>query len=176
MDLLVPLMRLDLSVGEDLKRLAAEGISIKRAHPVNSGAVYDFVEENFSKGWRNEVGACFAHPVPTCYIAVKDKKVIGFAAYEATAPDFFGPIGVKAEERKKHIGVVLSRLCFASMREMGYGYAIIGWAAHSAHEFYAKQFGAIDIPDSEPENSVYANLMQLDADPFLPAGKAENAE
>lgn len=173
MDLLVPLYRLDLSVEEDLKRLAAEGISVKRAHPVNSGAVYDFVEENFSKGWRNEVGACFAHPVPTCFIAVKDKKVIGFAAYEATAPDFFGPVGVKAEERKKHVGAVLSRLCFASMKEMGYGYAIIGWAAQSAHEFYAKQFGAIDIPDSGPENSVYANLVQVDASPLMRRAEEE---
>ena len=171
MDMLVALYRADFPVEEDIRRLAAEGISIRRAHPVNLGVLQEYVETAFSAGWKWEVTHCFSHPSPTCYIAVKDKKIIGFAAYEATAPDFFGPIGVSAEYRRKGIGTVLSRLCFRSMKEMGYGYAIIGWAAQSARHFYRTQFGAVDIADSEPENSVYANLIQVDADPYLPAAE-----
>ena len=176
MDMLVPLYRADLSVDDDLKRLAAEGISVRRVHSVNLGQLQEFVETTFSAGWKNEVTHCFSHPNPTCYIAVKERKIIGFAAFEATAPDFFGPIGVAAEFRKKGIGTVLSRLCFRSMKEMGYGYAIIGWAAQSAQHFYRTQFGAMDIADSGPENSVYAQLLQIDADPFLPKTPTDGAE
>jgi hypothetical protein len=43
------------------------------------------------------------------------------------------------------------------MWEMGYAYAIIGWADEPA-PFYEKTVGAIPIPDSHP--AIYKNLVR----------------
>ena len=48
------------------------------------------------------------------------------------------------------------------MREQGYGYAIIGWTAKDAIPFYQKEAGAVLIENSEPENSIYSNMIEFD--------------
>lgn len=161
-DLLCRLYENDIDPQPEISRLRAHGIEIKRAHPVNKTAILDFIEQEFSSGWRNEAEHCFSHCFTTMYIAVKEKKVIGFACYEATGRDFFGPVGVKSEYRRMHIGLALSKCCLNSMKEMGYAYAVIGWAAHGAFDFYKQHLGAVEIPDSEARNSIYRNLLQVD--------------
>ena len=52
-------------------------------------------------------------------------------------------------------GLLLS--CLHSMWEMGYAYAIIGWADEAA-AFYEKTVGAIAIPGSHP--AIYQNLIR----------------
>ena len=52
------------------------------------------------------------------------------------------------EERGKGIGKALLLCCLHSMREMGYGYAIIGSIGPQA--YYEKCVGAMLIPDSTP--------------------------
>ncbi|MFR3259058.1 MAG: hypothetical protein ACLTRS_18385 [Lachnospiraceae bacterium] len=42
--------------------------------------------------------------VPKCFIAVEDKKVIGFACYDSSAKGFFGPIGVHPGLSWKNVG------------------------------------------------------------------------
>lgn len=54
------------------------------------------------------------------------------------------------------MGTVLLLKCLLDMREMGYGYAIIG-AASDAIEFYSKVVGATIIPDSYP--GIYSRMI-----------------
>lgn len=161
-DLICRLYERDFSVTAAEAHLKEEGISFKRAHPVDKARILNFVGETFSDGWRNECEHSFSYPFPTCYIAVKDKAVIGFACFEATGRGFFGPIGIAPEFRRKRIGDTLTRLCLNSMKEMGYAYAIIGWASTGARPFYTEGFGAVEIPESEPRNSIYRNLINVD--------------
>ncbi len=156
--------------------LKAEGIHIVKALSPDKHRVIPFIK-TFSEGWGSECEAAFANNPHTIYIAVKDKKVIGFAAYDATARGFFGPTGVDPEYRRKGIGRVLMVKCFNSMKEMGYGYAIIGWAAKSAVKFYQEYAGAQIIEDSFP--GVYGRLVNVVGQPpreEKPAPVAETAE
>jgi len=84
----------------------------------------------------------------SCFIAVQDGKIIGFACYDVTAKGFFGPTGVTAEARGQGVGRALLLATLHGLAEMGYAYAIIGGAGPV--DFYRKAVGAIEIEGSEP--------------------------
>jgi predicted N-acetyltransferase YhbS len=95
----------------------------------------------------------------SCYIASKDKRIVGFACYNATAKGVFGPLGVAEEERGRGVGEALLRSCMISMREIGYAYAVIGWT--DAVKFYEKAVGATVIENTPPETTIYQNLIHM---------------
>ena len=95
-----------------------------------------------------ECDVCFSRPAVSCFIATRGKEILGYACYDATAPDFFGPTSVLDTERGKGIGRALLLRCLAAMRAEGYGYAIIGGVGPA--QFYEKCVGAVLIPDSSP--------------------------
>lgn len=138
------------------EKLRASGISIKRALAANRAVIRAFVTERFGAQWAEECDSGILRG--GCYIAVKDKQVIGFAAYDGLFPDFFGPTGVAEEMRGFGIGKALLLRCLYSMKEKGYRYAIIGWTG--PQEFYAKVCGATVIPDSIPGS--YSDLVQVE--------------
>lgn len=139
-------------------KLKEQGVTFKRAMPPDLSQVLNFVRENFTEGWVNEVtvGMIKNH----VWIAVKDKKVIGFACYDTTMPDFFGPTGVQPDLRGLGIGKALLLRALLSMKEMGYAYAIIGWTGPA--KFYEKCVGATIIPDSIPHS--YRNMVGVDGE------------
>lgn len=104
--------------------------------------------------------AAFANNPVTCYIATREKELIGFACYEATARNFFGPMAVLESERKKGVGKALLLKALESMRELGYAYAIIGWPTKSAVDFYKKCVNAILI--DEKSSCVYKRMIEID--------------
>jgi GNAT superfamily N-acetyltransferase len=154
-DLLVKLYTLP-DARELREALALDGIEIKRALAPEKHHVLAWVGEKFSKGWASECDAAFAHAPCSCFIAVKDAKIIGFACYDATARGFFGPIGVDEDLRKAGLGKALLIRTLEAMREAGYGYAVIGWAGPV--NFFAKTVGATVIEGSEP--GVYKNMIK----------------
>ena len=104
--------------------------------------------------------AAFSNNPITCYIAVREKELIGFACYEATARNFFGPMAVLESERKKGVGRALLLKSLESMRELGYAYAVIGWPAKSAVSFYKRCVDAIMI--DEKSSGVYKRMIDID--------------
>ena len=155
-DMLVRLYDMPEINGEG--RLAEEGITIKRAMPLDKDEILEFVAKNFWNKWVNECEQAIFNQPSSCYIAVKDKKILGFACYDATALGFFGPTGVAEDQRDKGIGKALLGKCLLSMKEKGYGYAIIGWV-EDAVGFYEKAANATIIEGSLPEKSVFKNLI-----------------
>lgn len=154
-DMLVKLYDLKPNI-EEIEEFTHRGITFKRALPPNKHKIIDYVKNTFNINWANECEVTFSNKPVSCFIAVKDKKVIGFACYEATAKGFFGPMGVTEEFRGSGIGRILLLKCLLSMREEGYGYAIIGWV-DDAINFYKKTVNAIAIEDSFP--GVYSRLI-----------------
>ena len=134
-DMLVKLYNIPNSY-EIEKKLSEEGIKIKKALAPDRSRIIDFSRACAKEDYSDEVTAAFSNNPITCYIATKEKKIIGFACYEATAKDFFGPMAVLENERKKGIGKALLLKSLESMQELGYAYAIIGWPAKSAVDFY----------------------------------------
>lgn len=89
-------------------------------------------------------------------MALKEQQLCGFAVYEATSRNFFGPFGVATDVRDQHIGAALLLASLHAMRSEGYVYAIIGGAGPVA--FFDKVIGAIPIPDSEP--GIYRGILR----------------
>ena len=155
-DMLVKLYEIDDGAALALeKALAAEGILLKRALPPDLMRVTGFVREQFGDGWANECAAGLLRN--GCWIAVKDKRVVGFACFEATMPDYFGPTGVLESLRGRGIGKALLLKSLISLRERGYAYAIIGWAG--PQDFYQKCVGATPIEGSIPKS--YHNMVEV---------------
>jgi len=146
-DMLVRLYALP-DVQGTLDALAAEGIVVRRAQPWELSAVRRFIEEHFSRGWADETTLGFARQPISVFVAQEGTRMVGFAAYECTARNFFGPMGVDEACRKRGIGAALTLACLHALRDMGYGYAIIG--AAGPEDFYAKVCGAEPIADSKP--------------------------
>jgi GNAT superfamily N-acetyltransferase len=154
MDMLVKLYELPAS-DEMVSRLAEAGISIRRALPPEKHKVLDWIRDNFSEAWASETDVAFARQPASCFIAIQDKRLLGFACHDATCKNFFGPTGVEPEARGKGIGVALLLACLEAMRHQGYGYAIIGGVGPA--DFYTKTVGAIPIDGSRP--GIYRGLL-----------------
>lgn len=154
-DLLVKLYELPTSA-QVLETLRAEGIEIRRAIGPEKHAIVEWAEKTFSRSWASECDVALSAQPVTCFIAVKEKQVIGFACYDATLKGFFGPIGVDESVKKKGLGKALLIRTLEAMRDAGYGYAAIGWAGPV--EFFSKTVGATVIEGSEP--GVYKNLVK----------------
>ncbi len=158
-DMLVKLYDIPFSYALE-ERLSEEGIRIKKALAPDRSRIIEFSKICAKDDYSDEVSAAFCNNPITCYIATKEKKIIGFACYEATAKNFFGPMAVLDSERKKGVGKALLLRSLGSMQELGYAYAIIGWPAKSAVEFYKKCAGAVMIDESS--SGVYKRMIEID--------------
>ena len=139
-----------------LDRLNDESVNIRRAQPFEITPVREFIEQNFSVAWADEISVGFANQPVSVVIATREAKVIGFAGYECTRRAFFGPTGVIESERGRGIGKALLISALWGLRELGYVYGVIGDAGPV--EFYREAVDAIVIPDSEP--GIYADLLK----------------
>ena len=135
--------------------LRAQGVICRRAESYERSATLEFVKQHFPN-WADELLAGFAHVPPTVYIATRDRAVLGFACYNVTRPDYFGPTGVDKRERARGIGKVLLLQCLEALRAEGYAYAIIGGVGPAA--FYEKAVGATIIEHSEP--GIYGDMVR----------------
>ncbi len=157
-DLLVPLYR--LPPRPDEAALRAQGIVLRRANTFELSRVCEFIRTHFSQGWADEAAVTFGRQPLTCFLAVVEGQIAGFAAYDSTRRGFFGPTGVDPALRGKGLGRALLLASLWGLFDMGYAYGVIG--AAGPVEFYRKAVGAIVIPDSAPHASpgVYADLLK----------------
>jgi GNAT superfamily N-acetyltransferase len=155
-DLLVRLY--DLPAFEATAKVAAAGIEVRRALAPERDVVLDWIRPRFFSGWVAEAAMAMSHLPVTCWIAVKDRKLFGFACHDATARGFFGPTGVDEAARHQGIGEALLIATLSGMREAGYGYAVIG--DPGPVEFYKKRLDALEIPGSEP--GIYRGMLRAD--------------
>ena len=154
-DMLVRLYDLP-DVVEEEKKLNATGIRIKRPIAPEKHAVVQWVRENFSELWASEVDVAFSHSPVSCLIAYEGPIITGFACYDTTCKNFFGPTGVSEKYRGRSIGKILLIKVLEAMKNAGYAYAIIGGVG--PHEYYEKTVGAVLIKGSE--RSVYQDLIK----------------
>jgi hypothetical protein len=153
-DMLVRLYAIP-SVEGALAVCAERGVTIRRALSPERPAVVDWVRTHFA-GSAAEVESAFAQAPVTCFLALRNDDILGFACYDVTCPNFFGPEGVATPERGRGIGRGLLLCALHAQRARGYAYAIIGGVGPA--QFYEKTVGAIAIPGSTP--GVYAGLVR----------------
>jgi len=152
-DMLVRLYDLPDSSGL-YRDVESRGVTLRRARAFEKHTVAEFARR-FSPKWASEVEVAVTRQPVTCFIATRDKAILGFACYESTARGFFGPTGVIEEARGLGIGKALLFKTLEGLREMGYAYGIIGGVGPK--EFYAKACGATEIPGSDP--GIYGDIL-----------------
>ena len=105
-DMLVSLLHLPQA--QDLyDSLEQKGIRIQRAMTPDKLYVVKWVKDHFGAGFAGECDASFSHHPVSCFLAVQDRRILGFACYNATYPDFFGPTAVLESQRGSGIGKAL---------------------------------------------------------------------
>lgn len=154
-DMLVRLTELP-DITEKENQLAREKIIFRRPIPPEKSFVRDWVMEQFGVYWANEVEASFSYLPVNCFVAQQENNLLGFACFEATAKNFFGPTGTLESRRGRGIGKVLLIKSLLALREMGYAYAIIGGVGPA--DFYKSTVDAKVIEGSEI--SIYKNLLR----------------
>jgi GNAT superfamily N-acetyltransferase len=154
MDMLVKLYELPNSQTV-YERVQQAGITMRRALAPEKHHVTTWVRKNFSEAWASEVDVAFSRQPVSCFIAIQQGKIVGFACHDATCLNFFGPTGVEPNARKSGIGAALLFACLEAMKQQGFGYAIIGGVGPAA--FYSKTVGAVAIEGSEP--GIYRGLL-----------------
>jgi GNAT superfamily N-acetyltransferase len=140
-------------------RQAAQGIALRKPIGPERDLVSSWVGSTFGAHWASEVGTAFGNRPLSCFVALQDRTLIGFACYDATALGFFGPGGVAEAYRGRGTGAALLLSCLLDMKLKGYGYAIIGDAGPTA--FYQKTVDAIEIPGSTP--GLYRGMLRTGA-------------
>ena len=136
-----------------IARATEHGVVVRRPEARERDLVVDWVRTTFSAGWAAECAVAFSTRPPSCFIAMRDGAPIGFACHDCTRRNFFGPAGVREEERGHGIGAALTLATLSAMRDAGYAYAIVGGVGPVA--FYEKVAGAVAIAGSTP--GIYAS-------------------
>jgi len=125
-----------------------QGINIRKPVGPEKNILVDWVREKFEDAWASEMDMAISNRPISCFVAIKNKRPVGFACYDATALGYFGPTGVEEASRGLGTGRALLLACLLDMKLKGYGYAIIGDAGPV--DFYQKTVGAIVIKNSKP--------------------------
>lgn len=139
-----------------LERAVAAGCEVRRALLPEKHVVTGWVGEQFPAAWVSECEVAFSRVPLACFIAICEEQICGFAVYEATCREFFGPIGVDQAFRGRAIGAALLLSALHAMRAEGHAYAIIGYAG--APEFFERTCGAMPIVGSEP--GIYRGMLR----------------
>ena len=91
-DLLVKLYDLP-----ELERVIARqrvmGITIRRGMAPEKFLVLDWVARHFSQYWVSEADVALSARPPTIMLAHRGDQMLGFACYDTTHKNFFGPTG-----------------------------------------------------------------------------------
>lgn len=125
----------------DERRLAAAGITVRRASGDEAAAVVAWLRAGpwGHSAWPDEVAAALARDPVGCHLAERD-GYLGFACHGAVRRGWFGPMGTLDAARGHGIGTVLLNRCLADMAAAGLRTARIGWVGPI--RFYADVLGA----------------------------------
>lgn len=141
-NMIVDLGGVPLDTAADERRLAAFGITARRAAPAEAGAVVDWLRQGpwGESTWPLEVAAAVAADPAGCHVAARGHQYLGFACHGVNRPAWFGPTGTLPEERRQGIAAALLRRCLADMAAAGHASAQIAWVGPV--RFYARAAGA----------------------------------
>jgi mycothiol synthase len=126
------------------RRLAGEGITVRRATPDDASALVEFARSTFGASWAGEVAHSIDREGAGLHLAVRGSvsggEILGFAAFGSSRPSWFGPMGTAPTAQGLGIGGVLLRRCLREQHELGITRSQIGWVGPVP--FYARNAGA----------------------------------
>ena len=132
-----------------------QGIIIRACRPYERHIVAAWVGTHFSPKWVSEVKIALSRQPVGCFIATREKRIIGFACCDVTARGYIGTMGVGEEARGTGVGKALALCAAESLKAQGYAYAIVGGVGPAV--FYEKAIGATLIENSSP--GIYEDIL-----------------
>ena len=138
-----------------IEHASAQGIVIRRALSLEKPRLVEWIQLHFTP-WVAEVEVAFSRLPVACFVALRDRDILGFACYDATCRNFFGPEGVLPAERGRGLGRGLLLAALHAQRAQGYAYSIIGGVGPA--QFYARTVKAVLIEASTP--GLYAGILR----------------
>lgn len=132
-------MRVDLA-HTGLPTREPEGLSIRRLTPEEWPAFLGWMEHTWDDPWGAEVRTTLDRTPVSCYVAERDGRYLGFAAYDTNRRGWFGPMGSSPDARGTGLGSALLRRCLRDFVELGRTSCEIGWVGPV--DFYVKTVGA----------------------------------
>jgi predicted N-acetyltransferase YhbS len=141
-DMAVHLPTTDLECGPDIGRLAAAGLTVRRAERTESERLVGWLRAGpwGQSTWPEEAAATLTRQPAGCHVACRGAEYVGFACHGSVRRGWFGPMGTLPLERGQGIGSILLRCCLSDMRTAGQQVARIGWVGPI--QFYARVVGA----------------------------------
>ena len=101
------------------------GIIVRRAQLGEKGKVQKWIQHFFGSDWADEACMGFSNDPISVYLAIRDKTIVGFSAYECVSHGYFGPIGVEDSSHKKGIGKLLLLRGLKDLSELNYNLGVI---------------------------------------------------
>jgi GNAT superfamily N-acetyltransferase len=137
----VDLISQDLKTDTEEKKLAKEGIIIRRATPEDKEIIFKF-SDAYWQLWNHEISQTYNNNPITLHIAIDKDRVAAFSAHSGNniGLPWFGPMGTDPEYRGKMLGEILLKRCLADQKNMGFRYSIIPWVGPIG--FYLKAVDA----------------------------------
>jgi mycothiol synthase len=134
-------LRVDLTVALPARTLPGD-VEVRRASTGDEAALGDFLDRHWPS-WKAEADTALRNDPATLHLALRDGRVIGFAASDANnlGAGWFGPMGVAPEERRSGVGCVLLHRCLDDLRAQGHDVAVIAWVDNAP--FYERCAGAV---------------------------------
>ncbi|MHC4064105.1 MAG: GNAT family N-acetyltransferase [Planctomycetota bacterium] len=123
------------------RRLAAEGIAVRRASVADELLLDGFFDEHFGRDWRLEAGLALHNDPAGLHLALADGRIIAFSAHSTQNREwgFFGPMGTAPQARGRGLGRVLLWRCLNDLGAAGHKTAVIPWVGPIA--FYSHYAG-----------------------------------
>ena len=98
-DMLVNLLRLPPAEELYAELQRKYDVHIRRAMTPDKFRIVEWVKEHSTLSAAGECDTCFSRIPVSCFIATRGQNILGYACYNATAPDFFGPTKVLEDEQ-----------------------------------------------------------------------------
>src|SRR5688500_17863619 len=96
-DMLVNLLRLP-PMEPLLDVVRKKGMNVRRAQPFEQSVMRQFGAEKFAAAWADEISVAYANKPVSLFVATRagegGSRLSGFAGYECTRRNYFGPMGV----------------------------------------------------------------------------------
>jgi mycothiol synthase len=140
-NLTVDLTQNNFTTADPEARLAARGLTVRRAEPGDTQAVRALVQAHWPV-WRAEVtNALNNHPI-SLHLALQQGRMLGFAAYDTNnlGTGWFGPMGTVPAAEGQGLGRVLLWRCLQDQKAQGHATAVIPWVGPI--DFYTRYAGA----------------------------------
>ncbi|MDZ7393960.1 MAG: GNAT family N-acetyltransferase [candidate division KSB1 bacterium] len=122
------LRKQDFDTSAEERKLAKEGIEIRRARPEDWPHVEELLRSEWA-AWVPEVKRTLGRRPISLHVALLDGRIEAFSAYDANnvGTGWFGPMGTRAVFRGKGVGGILLKRCLRDMQRQGLPFSTIPW-------------------------------------------------